>query len=270
MTWSKQWRRLGCTTDVNAETSSVKMQTLGNIVAIIQARMGSTRLPGKVLMDVRGKSTLARVIGRLSRSTRISQIVIATTNSKADDAIVAEAEHRGIACFRGSEQDVLSRYFGAAQEFRADLIVRITSDCPLIDSEVVDRVIAGSIDAGADFASNCLQRTYPRGLDTEVFTMNALCRGIEIADRSHQREHVTSVFYERPDLFRLHSVAGDHDYTRYRWTLDMPEDLALIRAIYSHFDDRDDFGWRDVVGLMQRRPELAEINSHVVQKAVAS
>ena len=245
-------------------------QPLANVVAIIQARMGSTRLPGKVLMDVGGATVLSRVINRLSRTMRITQIVIATTNRSADDAIVVEANRHRVSCFRGSEQDVLSRYLGAAQAFQADAVVRITSDCPLIDPEVVDRVIAGGVDADADFASNCIQRTYPRGVDTEVFTMDALCRAIAVSDQPHQREHVTSVFYERPDLFRAHSVAADHDYTRYRWTLDTPEDLALIRAIYSHFDSRDDFSWRDVVDLMQGKPELAEINSHVTQKTVAS
>jgi spore coat polysaccharide biosynthesis protein SpsF len=232
--------------------------------------MGSTRLPGKVLMDVGGATALSRVLGRLSRAARITQIVTATTNSKADDAIVAEAQQYGVVCFRGSEQDVLSRYFGAAEAFHAHLVVRITSDCPLIDPEIVDRVIIEALESRSDFASNCIQRTYPRGLDTEVFTMNALGRAIEISDRPHQRGHVTSVFYERPDLFRLHSVMGDRDYSQYRWTLDTPEDLALIRGIYSQFDNRDDFDWRDVVDVIQRRPELAEINSHVIQKAAAS
>jgi spore coat polysaccharide biosynthesis protein SpsF len=134
----------------------------------------------------------------------------------------------------------------------------------------VDRVIIEGVQAGADFATNCIRRTYPRGLDAEVFTMNALRRGGEISDQPHQREHVTPVFYQRPDLFRVHSVVADHDYSRYRWTLDTPEDLALIRAIYSHFDNRDDFSWRDAIALMQRKPDLAEINSHVIQKAVAS
>jgi spore coat polysaccharide biosynthesis protein SpsF len=257
-------------TDGKAESSPVKMRAFGNVVAIIQARMGSTRLPGKVLMDVGGLTALDRVISRLSRAKRVTQVVIATTDRSADDSIVTEANQHGVACFRGSEQDVLSRYLGAAQAFHAGLIVRITSDCPLIDPEVVDRIIVGAVESGADFASNCIERSYPRGLDAEVFTMRALIRAHEASDQPHQREHVTSVFYERPDLFRLYSVAGDHSYTRHRWTLDTHEDLALIRAIYSHFKNRDDFGWREVIALMERRPELAEMNSHVVQKAVAS
>jgi spore coat polysaccharide biosynthesis protein SpsF len=240
------------------------------VVAIVQARMGSTRLSGKVLMDIGGQTTLARVVARLSRAERISQIVIATTTSPLDDAIVTEAERNGIAVFRGSEQDVLSRYLHAAEQFRADAIVRITSDCPLIDPEVVDRVIAEELSAEVDFASNCIHRTYPRGLDTEAFTLDALRRADDISDRPHQREHVTSIFYERPDLFRVRSVTEGQDYTCYRWTLDTSEDLQLIRATYSHFDNRDDFGWEDVIYLMEQHPELVDINSHIIQKAVAS
>jgi spore coat polysaccharide biosynthesis protein SpsF len=246
------------------------LQDFRKVVAIVQARMGSTRLPGKVLMDIEGKTALARVTERLSRAERIHQIVIATTTSPLDDAIVTEAVRSGIAVFRGSEQDVLSRYLRAAEQFRADAVVRITSDCPLIDAEVVDRVVDEALSTGADFASNCIERSYPRGLDTEVFTIDVLRQVNEISHELHQREHVTSIFYECPDVFRVRSVTGSEDYTPYRWTLDTPEDLQLIRAIYSHFDERDDFGWQDVIALMERQPELAAMNSHVVQKAVAS
>lgn len=232
--------------------------------------MGSTRLPGKALMDLGRETTLARVTHRLSRAERIQQIVIATTTSPLDDAIVTEAERNDIACFRGSEQDVLSRYLQAAERFRADVIVRITSDCPLIDPGIVDRVIVEALASDADFASNCIRRTYPRGLDAEVFTLDALRRADNICEQPHYREHVTPIFYDRPDLFRICSVTGGEDYTRYRWTLDTSEDLELIRAIYSRLDNRDDFGWREVISLMEEHPELTEINSHVIQKAVAS
>jgi len=245
-------------------------QDFCKVVAIVQARMGSTRLPGKVLMDIEGKTVLARVTDRLSRAEQVQQIVIATTTSALDDAIVTEAERNGIAVFRGSEQDVRSRYHQAAEEFCADAIVRITSDCPLIDAEIVDRVVYEALSTEADFVSNCIRRTYPRGLDAEVFTLDALRRADDLGERPHHREHVTPIFYERPDLFRVCSVTGDEDYTRHRWTLDTPEDLQLIRAIYSHFDDPDYFGWREVITLMEEHPELAEINSHVIQKAVAS
>jgi spore coat polysaccharide biosynthesis protein SpsF len=246
------------------------MKKSSKVVAIVQARMGSTRLPGKVLMELGGQTTLARVVARLSRSERVNQVVIATTTTTADEVIVKEAERNARAWFCGSEQDVLSRYLQAAEQFRADLVVRITSDCPLVDPDVVDRVISEALSSDADFASNCIHRTYPRGLDTEVFTLDALRRVDDMCDQTHYREHVTPIFYERPDLFRVRSVTGSEDYTRFRWTLDTPEDLELIRAIYSRFDNRDDFGWREVVSLMEEHPELNEINSHVIQKAVAS
>jgi spore coat polysaccharide biosynthesis protein SpsF len=134
----------------------------------------------------------------------------------------------------------------------------------------VDRVIVEALSTEADFASNCIHRTYPRGLDAEVFTVDALRHADDVCEQSHYREHVTPILYERPDLFRIRSVTVGKDYSRYRWTLDTPEDLELIRAIYSHFDNRDNFGWREVVSLMEEHPELTEINSHVIQKAVAS
>jgi spore coat polysaccharide biosynthesis protein SpsF len=241
-----------------------------NVVAIIQARMGSTRLPGKVLMEIGGATVLARVIGRLARSERISRVVVATTDSALDDEIVSAARGSGAECFRGSEQDVLSRYVGAAEASNADWVVRVTSDCPLIDSGIVDRVIAAACENGADFASNCIHRSYPRGLDAEVFSITSLRTAERLSDRPHQREHVTSIFYERPDLFRVQSVRGERDYSRYRWTLDTVEDMNLIRAIYAAFQDRDNVSWRDAVYLMERQPELAELNAHIVQKAVAS
>lgn len=238
------------------------------IVAVVQTRMGSTRLPGKVLMDIGGATCLARVVRRLSRAKQISQIVIATTTSIADDVIVRTSQDLGVGYFRGSEQDVLSRYVGAAEKFCADAIVRITSDCPLIDPEIVDRVVVEAVAAEVDYASNCSPRTYPRGLDTEFVTSLALHAANPIADQPHQREHATPIFNERPDLFRTCFVCGDHDYSQYRWTLDTPEDLQLIRAIYARFNGSDDFSWQDVISLMKRSPCLASINAHIVQKPV--
>lgn len=238
------------------------------IVAIVQARMESTRLPGKVLADIGGDTTLSRVITRLSRARRIDKIVIATTCYPADDAVVAESKRLQVDCFRGSEPDVLSRYGQAAVVSEADVIVRITSDCPLIDPGIVDEVVQTCLIKQADLACNDLTPSFPRGLDTEVFTAAALQRAEEIADRPHQREHVTPVFYERRDLFRIVSVRAERDYSRHRWTLDVPEDLKLIRAIFSHFQNSNDFAWRDVLALVEKSPQLAAINAHVIQKPV--
>jgi spore coat polysaccharide biosynthesis protein SpsF len=230
--------------------------------------MGSTRLPGKVLMDIGGETVLSRVLKRLSRARQISEIVVATTVSSTDDLLVQDAKQIGVRFFRGPENDVLSRYCQAATAFNADGIVRITADCPLIDSGLVDDVIEAFAKNGPDLACNDFPRTFPRGLDTEVFTIHALRRAEELSILSHQREHVTPVFYERQDVFRIHSVCAGQDYSRNRWTLDTAEDLELIRAIYSYFDNRDDFTWHEVLAMLENAPELVAINSHIVQKTV--
>jgi spore coat polysaccharide biosynthesis protein SpsF len=238
------------------------------VTAIIQARMGSTRLPGKVLMDLGGKSVLARVVDRLRQAARVHEIVVATTDSVADDAIVKECHRLEVASFRGSENDVLDRYYLAAQVCAAQVVVRITSDCPLIAPQLVDETIAALDKQCADYASNVFPRTYPRGLDTEVFTTAALEQAWRDAHEPYEREHVTPYFYEHRELFRLASLCGQVDYSQYRWTLDTAEDLELLRAIYAHFFSRDDFSWTEVIALMERAPELAELNSRVVQKAL--
>jgi spore coat polysaccharide biosynthesis protein SpsF (cytidylyltransferase family) len=239
-----------------------------NTVAIIQARMGSSRLPGKVLMDLEGATVLARVVRRLERSRQIDKLVVATTCEPEDAAIVAECERLHVSCFRGSEPDVLDRYYRAAHENAADTVVRVTSDCPLIDPELVDETVEVFRDENAEYASNVFPRTYPRGLDTEVFTVAALDRAWSEGRGPYQREHVTPFLYEHPQIFRIGSKRGDTDYSHYRWTLDTREDLDLLRAIYRHFNGCDDFSWREVVDLMEREPKLAELNSRVLQKSV--
>lgn len=230
--------------------------------------MGSTRLPGKVLIDIGGRTALARVVRRLSRATLIDGVIVATSDLPADDAIVQECERLSIRCFRGSESDVLDRYYWAAKNFDADAVVRITSDCPLIDPQLVDETIRVFETQEADYASNVIPRTYPRGLDTEVFTAEALAWAWLEAREPHQREHVTPYLYEHPEIFKMASAIADEDFSHHRWTLDTPEDLDLIRAIYSRFDNRDDFSWRDVLALMEREPELSRLNAHIIQKAV--
>jgi spore coat polysaccharide biosynthesis protein SpsF len=238
------------------------------IAVIIQARMGSTRLPGKVLMDLGDKTALARVVSRLRRAKGIDEIMIATTNSTADDAIVRECHQLKVEYFRGSEIDVLGRYYRAARSCAAAAVVRITADCPVIDPQLVDETIRVFQAQRGDFATNVFPRTYPRGLDTEVFTTAALEKAWCDAHDPYEREHVTPYFYRHPELFRLVSQRGQVDYSQYRWTLDTAEDLALLRAIYARFSNRDDFSWGEGIQLMEREPELAEMNSGVVQKAL--
>jgi spore coat polysaccharide biosynthesis protein SpsF len=230
--------------------------------------MGSTRLPGKVLMDLAGKTVLARVVSRLRRAERVDEIVVATTDSLADDAIVRECHQLKVEYFRGSEDDVLDRYYQTARLCAAGAVARITSDCPLIDPQLVDKTIRLFQQQGGDYCSNMFPRTYPRGLDTEVFTVAALEQAWRDARDSCEREHVTPYFYRHPELFRLISLRGQIDYGQYRWTLDTAEDLELLRAIYSRFGNEDDFSWGEAIQLMEREPELAELNSRVVQKAL--
>jgi len=232
--------------------------------------MGSTRLPGKVLTNLGGMTVLARVVRRMQRAKLVNEVIVATTDLAGDDPIVKECTHRGVAYFRGSESDVLDRYHQAAKAFGAEAVVRITSDCPLIDPRLVDETVRVFISGEADYASNVIPRTYPRGLDAEVFTAEALARAWLEAREPHQREHVTPYLYEHPEIFDMAAAAADTDYSQYRWTLDTPEDLDLIRAVYSRFDNRDDFDWQEVLALMEREPELAELNSHVTQKAVCA
>jgi spore coat polysaccharide biosynthesis protein SpsF len=237
------------------------------IAAIVQARMGSTRLPSKVLMDLGGESVLARVVKRLRRAALLNEVVVATTEAPTDEAIVRECQRLGVRCFRGSETDVLDRYYQTARACGAEVVVRITSDCPLIDPELVDETIQMFLGQHADYGSNVAPRRYPRGLDTEVFTTAALEQAWQEAHEAHQREHVTPYFNEHPEQFRLISAGGQIDYSGYRWTLDTAEDLELLRSIYSRLGNRDDFHWREALAVVEREPELAELNAHVVQKS---
>ena len=238
------------------------------IVAIVQARMGSSRLPRKVLKDLGGATVLDRVLNRLGRSRLIQESLVATTIEPADDAIVEHCERTGRKVFRGSEQDVLDRYYQAAKYVNADVVVRITSDCPVIDPEVTDATVRAFLDRHADYASNIRVRSYPRGLDTEVMTVQALERAWRESTKPYEREHVTPYIYENPQEFKLHGIENDTDCSRHRWTVDTPEDLELLRAIYERFGGRDDFGWREVLKLVESDPSLAEINRNIVQKAV--
>ncbi len=238
------------------------------VVAIVQARMGSTRLPGKVLKDIEGEPMLARVVQRLSRSSLINEVLIATTDRAVDDAIVEECRRRSVQVFRGDENDVLDRYFRAAQLSKAEAVVRITSDCPLIDPEVTDKTIAAFLEEMPDYTSNCIVRTYPRGLDTEAMTAQALERCWRTAAKPYERTHVTPYIYQHPGEFKILSVTGERDFSGHRWTVDTPEDLELVRAIYARLKGHDDFRWRDVLDLLDREPALLELNCSVEQKAL--
>jgi spore coat polysaccharide biosynthesis protein SpsF len=242
-------------------------------VAIIQARMGSTRLPGKVLLDLCGRSVLAHVVARAQAARHIDRVVVATTLLAADNAVVAEAERCGAGVHRGSEHDVLARYYEAATRERADTVVRITADCPLIDPELVDAMLArfsaaqGS--APVDYLSNTLERSFPRGLDAEIFSMAALTRAWREALAAEEREHVTPYIHRHPELFRLENHSGPDDRSGVRLTLDTPEDWAVIHAVVEALGGGARIiPTREVLQFLAGHPEIAALNAAVGQKAV--
>lgn len=242
-----------------------------NVQAIVQARMTSVRLPGKVLMDIGGRPALAHIVDRLSRVPQIDGIVIATSIRREDDAIADAAKVMGVTCFRGSEQDVLSRYAGAAALVDADTVIRVTGDCPLLDPDVVTGVLSTYGENHVDFVSNTLLRTYPIGLDVAIFSRDALDAADEIATNEDEREHVTLYIYRHPERFSQMNVAAPPELTdpELRLTLDTPEDLAFLREVFSRlYTDNPNFGLTDVLALLSDHPHLREINRDVVHKWV--
>ncbi len=234
------------------------------IVAIIQAHMGSTRLPGKVLKGLAGKPVLTRVVNRVRRANLLDEVVVATTTKPGDDVLVDLCKSEGWSWFRGSEEDVLDRYYRAAKQFSADVVVRITSDCPLIEPEVTNLVIKEFIETKPDYAHTC---NYPRGLDTEVFGFVILERIWHEDKNPAWREHVTPYIYRHPEIFSIKDVCNDEDLSFMRWTVDTQEDLEFVRRIYDHFG-HDLFSWREVLNLLKEHPEWLEINKHIVQKTL--
>ncbi len=240
------------------------------VVAVIQARMASTRLPGKVMLDLAGEPMLVRVLNRTKRAGMLDEVVVATTTGPEDDSIVDLAATYGWPSFRGSEEDLLDRYYRAANRYSADVVVRVTSDCPLVEPILIDEIVRDFMEKGpVDYASNTFpSRTFPRGLDVEVIAFDALERAWREDKNPAWREHVTPYIYRHPKEFCLRPVVHDKDYSYMRWTVDTADDLALIRKIYDHFG-HDEFSWEDVLSLLEEKPELLEINSHVLQKGVS-
>jgi len=235
-------------------------------VAIVQARMGSERLPGKVLLPLLGEPMLTRVMRRAARAGRLDAVVVATTDQPADDAIVELAERESWHVVRGSAHDLLDRYVVAARAHDAEVIVRITSDCPLIDPEVIDRTVAAFEEADVDYASNSLEpRTFPRGLDVEVVSRTALERAWREDADPAWREHATPYIYRHPEAFKVLAVRSEDDQSGQRWSVDTPEDYELVRRIYETIG-RDDFGWREALAVVEAHPDWMALNRHVVQK----
>jgi glutamate-1-semialdehyde aminotransferase/spore coat polysaccharide biosynthesis protein SpsF (cytidylyltransferase family) len=234
------------------------------IVAIVQARMGSSRLPGKTVADVAGRPLLLHVVERVRNARRVDKVVVATTDQSSDDPIAALCKAEKVQYFRGSENDVLDRFYKTAQANSADIVVRITADCPLIDPAVIDNVVARFQVGDCDYVSNIVRYTYPDGLDTEVFSFAALDRAWREAKKPSEREHVTP--YIRTEKFRTANVKSESPVPlgKYRWTVDHPADLEFVRRIYEAFSGNEHFGYQDIFHLLRERPELATIQAETI------
>lgn len=235
------------------------------VVAIIQARMGSSRLPNKVMLEICEKPVLWHVVNRTNKSNKIDKIVVATSEDGSNDVIRAYCAQNDIECFSGSENDVLDRYYKALKHIDIeddDLVVRITADCPLIDPVVIDEVIERHIDTNSDYTSNCIEPTFPDGLDCEVFKASVLKRAWKEAKLKSEREHVTPYIRNHPEIFRIESYKGDKDLSDLRWTLDEEEDFQLIKEIYEQlYYETKMFSTKDILSLLENKPSLTNINS---------
>lgn len=239
-------------------------------VAIVQARTGSTRLPGKVLRPLAGRPVLEWVVARLRRARRVEEVWIATTRSARDAPVAELARRLGVEVTRGSEEDVLGRFAQAARESAAETVVRITADCPLADGALVDEMLARFEATGPwDYYANVVRRTYPRGLDVEIAPAGALFVADAEARAPHDREHVMPFLYQRPERFRIGSHELPEDLSAHRWVLDTAEDLRLLEELFAELGaDAEGASWRDALAAVRRRPELSAINAGVPQKTL--
>lgn len=239
------------------------------IICIVQARVGSTRLPGKVLKKICGKTVLEHDINRLKQAKNIDEIVIATTTKKEDDAIVDEAKRLNVKYFRGSERDVLSRYYYAAKENKADIVIRVTSDCPCIDYQILDNMIKKYLNniENCDYMNNTIERTFPRGYDIEIFSFKCLKVAFEEAELDYEREHVTPYLYDSKNNFKVKCYKNNIDYSKYRLTLDTQEDFEVIKRMYEElYSSNYYFLLDDAMKFLKNNPEISNINIGIKQK----
>ena len=233
------------------------------VVVIIQARMGSTRLPGKVLMPLMGKPSIQHVIERAKLIPDISKVVIATSKLPKDDRLVEFCESIDVSVFRGSENDVLNRYYEAAIFYKADVVVWITGDCPLIDPIESGIVVKKLLNGGADYVSNVLHPKLPDGLDTEAFTIVTLKKTWKCATKKADREHVSLYIHSNPKKFKIESVSYDVDYGIYRLTLDEMADYELLKKVFDILEKNNQFGYlNELVSILKKNPDLMSINSN--------
>lgn len=241
------------------------------IVATVEARMASSRLPGKILKDLAGQPSLQRLVERVRRSKYIQDVIIATTVAPSDDITEEACKKMGVKVFRGSSDDVLDRVLQAAKSGQADVIVELTGDCPLLDPQLIDDVISRYLEGGHDYVSNNLERTFPRGMDTQIFSVKVLDEVSKLTQDPADREHVSLYIYEHPERYRLSTIkAADKFYwPDLRLTVDTPEDYQLISKIYeSLYSKNPAFGLAEILEFLEQNPALLQMNAHIMQKPV--
>jgi len=233
-------------------------------IAIIQARMGSTRLPGKVLMEINGKPLISYQLDRVLKAKKLDKVIVATSTLPQDDAIAKQCEEYGIEYFRGSEDDVLSRYYECAKQYNPNIVVRLTADCPLADPEIIDRVVQMFEDNNVDYCANTVPietNMFPDGTDVEVFSMQALEKAYKNVTDPHFREHVTFQFWQTDDYTNIQLI-GDKNYSKYRITVDYPEDFEVVSYIFDQLTKRGIFGHLDeIIAIIDENEEIKNKNS---------
>lgn len=235
-----------------------------NIVAIVQARMTSSRLPNKVLMDLGKRTVVGQVFNQLSYSKMVNKVVLATSDDVSDDPLENWAVKNNVEYFRGDLNNVLKRFYDTAKEYTADIIIRITADCPLIDPEIVDSVIKVFLEGGYDYFSNTNPPTFPDGLDTEVFTFKALEKAFLNAELLSEIEHVTPYLRNHPEVFKIGNYLSSVNYENLRWTIDNKEDYEFLKNIFNNLNNNTTFiGWKQVIEFLSKNEEIQKINSHI-------
>lgn len=238
------------------------------ILAILQGRLSSTRLPGKVLKELNGKPMILQQIDRLKHSYKIDKLVVATSEDSSDDELVQVLQREGIAVRRGPLDDVVERFALVVDEFKPDTIVRLTADCPLADTEVIDEVISRHIESGSDYTSNVLEPTFPDGLDAECISSSAFSQLRASNLSKPEREHVTMGLYSHPEEYSLTSVTQQPDRSSLRWTVDVQDDLDFVRQVYQHlYDENQYFGQREILDLLKIHPELSRTDEDVARNS---
>ncbi|MBQ6098511.1 MAG: glycosyltransferase family protein [Methanobrevibacter sp.] len=238
--------------------------------AIIQARCGSTRLPGKIFMAINGKPLLWHVVNRLKYAELIDDIIVATTTDSKDDATEEWCNENEIKCYRGSEDDVLNRFYNAAVAFPCDVIVRVTADDPFKEPTIVDKIIKKLIDENLDLSCNVFPPSFPEGLDCEVFTFNVLETMEKTTNNPYDREHVTPYIYNHPEKFKIGNLTSSRQLSNYRWTIDNKEDYEMVNAIYEkrRNEQEEILLMEEILEILEENPEIASINSDVKRSAM--